>query len=241
MKSFMTLLLCSVLVSNLFAQEDTTQVKVLKKNVVTVVEDGNGTKVKVGENKGVEVITDDWGDTTRIRIGRRTFDVVENGHRTYVNVSKEPRSKNWNGHFNPHWAGIEVGMNLFSSTDYSMYNGDEFFDLIPGKSLTWNINFAEWAFRNQHNNFALVTGLGFSFSDVPLRSPDHHRKRPKQRNDHPGIAGRSRQLQQIETNDDIFNSSVNVRRKNTASDGRFAPLPGRWCNRRPAHWLAHQV
>ncbi|RIJ48673.1 hypothetical protein D1614_09065 [Maribellus luteus] len=165
MKSFMTLLLCSVLVSNLFAQEDTTQVKVLKKNVVTVVEDGNGTKVKVGENKGVEVITDDWGDTTRIRIGRRTFDVVENGHRTYVNVSKEPRSKNWNGHFNPHWAGIEVGMNLFSSTDYSMYNGDEFFDLIPGKSLTWNINFAEWAFRNERNNFALVTGLGFSFSD----------------------------------------------------------------------------
>lgn len=165
MKSFMTLLLCSVIATNLFAQEDSTQVKVLKKNVVTVVEDGRGTKVKVGENKGVEVITDDWGDTTRIRIGRRTFDVVEDWHGTHVNVSKEPKRNNWSGSFNPHWAGVEVAMNMFSSTDYSLYNGYEFFDLIPGKSLTWNINFAEWAFRNERNNFALVTGLGFSFSD----------------------------------------------------------------------------
>jgi hypothetical protein len=50
-----------------------------------------------------------------------------------------------------------------------MYNSSlgygEFFDLIPGKSLTWNLNFAEWAFKNEANNFALVTGLGFSFSD----------------------------------------------------------------------------
>lgn len=165
MKQLMTLLLCSVLATNLFAQKDTTQVKILKKNVVTVVEDGKGTKVKVGEDKGVEVITDDWGDTTRIRIGRRTFDVVDDWNGTHVNVSKVPRRNNWAGSFNPHWAGIEVGMNLFSSTDYSMYNGNEFFDLIPGKSLTWNINFAEWAFKNKKNNFALVTGLGFSFSD----------------------------------------------------------------------------
>lgn len=167
----MILLLCSVFATNLFAQEDSTQVKVLKKNVVTVVEDGKGTKVKVGEEKGVEVITDDWGDTTRIRIGRRTFDVVEDWHGTHVNVTRETSKKSWTGRFNPHWAGIEVGMNMFSSTDYSIYSGTEYeafgeyFDLIPGKSLTWNFNFAEWAFRNERNNFALVTGLGLSFSD----------------------------------------------------------------------------
>jgi hypothetical protein len=144
---------------------------VLKKNVVTVVEDNHGTKVKVGNDKGVEVITDDWGDTTRIRIGRRTFDVVDDWNGTHVNMSKEPRKKSWGGNFNPHWAGLEVGMNMFYQTDYSIYNGTayasdgEFFDLIPGKSLTWNLNFAEWAFKNEKNNFALVTGLGFSFSD----------------------------------------------------------------------------
>ena len=48
-----------------------------------------------------------------------------------------------------------------------MYNGTygEFFDLNPGKSLTWNLNFAEWAFKNERKTFALVTGLGFSFMD----------------------------------------------------------------------------
>lgn len=171
MKQLFTIILCSVLAINTFAQTDSTKIKMLKKNVVTVVEDGRGTKVKVGNDRGVEVITDDWGDTTRIRVGRRTFDVVDDWNGTHVNVSKEPREKRWSGHFNPHWAGLEVGMNMFHQTDYSMYNGTEyasygeFFDLIPGKSLTWNLNFAEWAFKNEKNNFALVTGLGFSFSD----------------------------------------------------------------------------
>ena len=165
MKQIFIMALCSILAINTFAQTDSTKIKMLKKNVVTVVEDGRGTKVKVGNDKGVEVITDDWGDTTRIRVGRRTFDVVDDWNGTHVNVTKEPREKRWGGSFNPHWAGLEVGMNMFSSTDYSMYNGDEFFDIIPGKSLTWNLNFAEWAFKNERNNFALVTGLGFSFSD----------------------------------------------------------------------------
>jgi hypothetical protein len=165
MKQLITLILCSVLAINTLAQTDTTKVKVLKKNVVTVVENEDGTRVKVGNDKGVEVITDDWGDTTHIRVGRRTFEVVDDWKGTHVNVSKEPRVKRWTGSFNPHWAGLEVGMNLFSETDYSLYGGDEFFDLIPGKSLTWNLNFAEWAFKNEQNNFGLVTGLGFSFSD----------------------------------------------------------------------------
>ena len=173
----MTLILCSFLAMNSFAQSDTTEVKVLKKNVVTVVDDQNGTHVKVGNDKGVEVITDEWGDTTHIRIGRRTFDVVDDRNGTHINVNKEEREKRWSGSFNPHWAGLEVGMNMFYKTDYSMYNGTvyapdgEFFDLIPGKSLSWNLNFAEWAFKNEKNNFALVTGLGFRFSDYTFDQP----------------------------------------------------------------------
>jgi hypothetical protein len=149
MKQLFIVVLCSILAISTFAQTDSTKIKVLKKNVVTVVEDNHGTKVKVGNDKGVEVITDDWGDTTRIRIGRRTFDVVDDWNGTHVNMSKEPRKKSWGGNFNPHWAGLEVGMNMFYQTDYSIYNGTayasdgEFFDLIPGKSLTWNLNFAE--------------------------------------------------------------------------------------------------
>ncbi len=167
MKQLFTVVLCSILAIHGFAQTDSTKIKMLKKNVVTVVEDGRGTKVKVGNDRGVEVITDDWGDTTRIRVGRRTFDVVDDWNGTHVNVTKEYREKKRSGNFNPHWAGIEVGMNILNGADYSMYNNsnNEFFDLIPGKSLTWNFNFAEWAFQNEANNVALVTGLGISFSD----------------------------------------------------------------------------
>ena len=168
MKHIITLILCGFLVLNLFAQNDTTEVKVLKKNVVTVVDGNDGTHVKVGNDRGVEVVTDDWGDTTHVRIGRRTFKVIDGTNGTFVKVDKEAREKNWTGSFNAHWAGMEFGMNIFYETDYSLYNGagyGEFFDLIPGKSLTINLNFAEWAFKNERNNFALVTGLGFSFSD----------------------------------------------------------------------------
>jgi hypothetical protein len=165
MKRLITLILCSVFALNLTAQTDTTKVGTKNKNVVTVIENGEKVQVKVGNEKGVEVITDEWGDTTHIRIGRRTFDVVEDWEGTRISVNKEPRDRKWTGSFNPHWAGLEVGMNLFHETDYSMYGGDEFFSLIPGKSLSWNINFMEWAFKNERNNFGLVTGLGFRFSD----------------------------------------------------------------------------
>ncbi len=177
MKLVFTLILCSVIAVNAYAQRDTSEVKVLKKNVVTVVEDGQKTHVKVGENKGVEVITDEWGDTTHIRIGRRTFDVVEGENSTHVSVGKEPREKHWSGNFNPHWAGLEFGLNMFHETDYSQYLGTEyfqygdFFDLNQGKSITVNLNIFEWAFTNEGNNFGLVTGVGFSFMDFTFDQP----------------------------------------------------------------------
>jgi hypothetical protein len=176
MKHLFILTLSVLLVSSIWAQ-DTTKVNIAKKNVVTVVEDGNGTQVKVGNNRGVEVITDEWGDTTKIRVGRRTFNVVEGNNGTYVKVDKEERRKNWSGSFNPHWAGLEVGINIFQNSDYSIYKGTEYeqfgevFDLNPGKSLSWNLNFMEFAFKNEKKTFGIVTGMGFSFNDYAFDLP----------------------------------------------------------------------
>lgn len=174
MKTFFTFILCSAVVLNLAAQSDTTKVKAGNKNVVTVIDDNSKVHVKVGNDRGVEVITDDWGDTTHIRIGRRTFKVIDGNNGTFVKMDKEEKKYKNTGSFNAHWAGIELGMNLFHETNYSLYNGmgyGEFFDLTPGKSLTWNLNFAEWAFKNNRNNFALVTGLGVSISDYTFDQP----------------------------------------------------------------------
>ncbi|WP_297098737.1 hypothetical protein [uncultured Draconibacterium sp.] len=174
MKQLLTLILCCALSTNLFAQTDTTEVKVLKKNVVTVVEDDDKVQVVVGD--GVEVITDDWGDTTHVRIGRRTFKVIEGHNGTYVRVEKDENRQKWSGRFNPHWAGLEVGVNIMTGTDYSIYDGDyedfgDFLDLNPGKSLSWNLNFAEFAFKNERKTFGVVTGLGLSFNDYTFNDP----------------------------------------------------------------------
>ncbi len=177
MKQLSSFILCGLISLNLFSQTDTTEVKRMKRNVATVIEDGKNTQVKVGHDGGIEIITDEKGDTTHIRIGRRTFNVIEGGNGTYVRIHKEERPKNRVGKFNPHWAGLEFGMNMFHQTDYSLYSGldvdvpVDFMELQYGKSITVNLNFAEWAFKNEANNFGLVTGLGFSFMDFTFDHP----------------------------------------------------------------------
>ena len=168
MKQLMILVLCGMIAMSARAQNDTTKVNVGKKNVVTVVEDGDRVEVAVGD--GVEVVTDEWGDTTHVRIGRRTFKVIEGYNGTYVKVEKDKDRPKWSGRFNPHWAGLEVGVNVMTNADYSVYNGEydefgDFMDLNVGKSLTWNLNIMEFAFKNERKTFGVVTGLGFSFTD----------------------------------------------------------------------------
>lgn len=177
MKHVFILMICAVVTMPALAQTDSTSVQVMKKNVVTVTEDKDQTHVKVGNEKGIEVITDEDGDTTRIRVGRRTFKVVEDESGTHVNMYKEEKSDRWTGEFNAHWAGLEFGMNMFSQSDYTLYDQintptpQDFMNLNPGKSIAVNLNFAEWAFKNERNNFALVTGLGFSFMDYAFDLP----------------------------------------------------------------------
>ncbi len=168
MKQLMVLILCTVLATNSWAQTDSTKVTLGKKNIVTVVEGNDRVEVSVGN--GVEVVTDDWGDTTHIRIGRRTFKVIDGHNGTYVRVDKDYDRPKWSGRFNPHWAGLEVGLNVMTNSDYSIYNGQydefgDFMDLSPGKSLSWNLNIMEFAFKNERKTFGVVTGLGFSFND----------------------------------------------------------------------------
>ncbi len=180
MKRLITLALCSIIAANTWGQNDSTNIHVGKKNVVTVVDGDDKVQVVLGDKekgKGIEVITDDWGDTTHIRVGRRTFKVIEGNNGTYVKYEKEDKSHKWHGSFNPHWAGLEIGMNSFQNSDYSFYDGTEYeqygdvFELNPGKSLSWNLNFAEWAFKNEKKTFGVVTGMGISFNAYAFDSP----------------------------------------------------------------------
>ncbi len=142
MKRFVALILCSVLFFPLFAQKD----------------------------------------TTRIRIGRGALVVIEDGNGSSIKIDKEDREQRWAGRFNAHWAGLELGMNYYHQTDYSLYDRlntvvpPDFMELNNGKSITVNLNLAEFAFKNEARNFGLVTGLGISFMDFRFDQPYTIRK-----------------------------------------------------------------
>lgn len=170
MKRLFLLLTAIALVSSASAQ-DSTKVKVLNKNVVTVREDSVGTQVKVGNNPGVEVISNNEGDTVSVRIGKRVFDVIEGQDGTEVRTAKKAKEDKSSKKFQGSWQGIGLGMNTLTKNNYSMYSGGpyseegEFFDINHAKSLTFDLNFAEFAFANEKKTFALVSGLGVSFMD----------------------------------------------------------------------------
>lgn len=175
MERITLLIVFALIISAGNAQEDSASVKAFRKNVVTVVENAEKVQVKVGEDRGVEVITNQRGDTTSIRIGNRNFNVIDGNNGTKIHVTREERNKRKNyGKFNGHWGGLELGVNTFLTSDYSMYDGlgyGEFFDINHAKSLTFNFNFAEYAFTNERNTFGLVTGLGFSSMDFRFDQP----------------------------------------------------------------------
>ncbi|MDD4109096.1 MAG: hypothetical protein PHH93_10295, partial [Prolixibacteraceae bacterium] len=177
MKTAVIFILLFSFVLTLEAQNDTTEIKVLRKNVISVVEDRDMTHVKVGSDSGVEIVTDDGGDTTHIRIGRRIFKVKEDSTGTNITIEKEDKNVLKESDFNPHWAGMEFGINMYRAADYSIYNRsstivpENFMDLNYGKSITVNLNIAEWAFKNKAQNFGLVVGMGLSFMDLTFDRP----------------------------------------------------------------------
>ena len=150
--------------------EDTTaiRVKVMDKEVITIIEDSVDTKVNVGDEGGIEVITNPTGDTVKIRVGKRTVKVIGGADGTSIKTSREAKShKEKETKFQGSWGGIELGANLFHHENYSMYPQEleGFFDIATPKSVTVNLNLAEYAFSNKQKTVALVTGMGFSFMD----------------------------------------------------------------------------
>lgn len=151
MKTITLLLSILISASAVYAQADTLRFEVQDKPVM-------------------QVIVDERGDTTTVRLGSRKIQVIESntGNNVKIGYSREYRR------FPAHWFGIEFGVNMFRSTDYSLYddyNTGDFFDLNYGKSMTFNLNVLEYSFTNKRKTVGLVTGLGFSFMDFRFDNP----------------------------------------------------------------------
>ena len=176
MKKLILLLTIVFIVAQIQAQ-DTTSVKVLKKNIVTVNEEPNKTEVSLLNDK-INIQDNNFSDTTTIRVGRRNIEIIEGGSKTYVNMTKTTDSDNstWRRYkkkFNGHWSGFELGVNGFYDTNYSMYDDptDEFMDLNQPKSLEVNINFVEYNISLVPERLGIVSGLGLQYNNYKFDNP----------------------------------------------------------------------
>ncbi|RXQ89036.1 PorT family protein [Ancylomarina salipaludis] len=152
------------------AYKDTTDIKVLNKDFIQVMESGKGTKVKI---RGIGDFEDD-SDTTKIRIGRKQINIIDGWHGTRIRIEKVRR---WDEEtktykkptFRGHWTGFEMGINAFTNSDYSDYAaGDkDFMDLNLAKSIAVNLNFLQYDISLQKNktNIGLVTGMGLEWNN----------------------------------------------------------------------------
>jgi hypothetical protein len=74
--------------------------------------------------------------------------------------------------FEGHWSGVELGINGFANTSYSMYPETEqhFLDNDLVRSNILNLNILQYSkgIQQIRNNIGLVTGLGLSFQSYHL-------------------------------------------------------------------------
>jgi len=153
---YLILGMCFLLGMVLKAQTQ-TEVKVpgIEKSIVTVEETVGKTEVKT---PGVSVVVNTFGDTiSRITLGRRCFEFIEDGNTTKVRMVKKNREE-----FKGHLAGFDMGINTLMNSDFSnnLAPGDEFMDINNGKSVMVGINFMQYSIdlQKNKNNLGIVTG-----------------------------------------------------------------------------------
>ncbi|MCG8579092.1 MAG: PorT family protein [Bacteroidales bacterium] len=152
-----------------FAQEKS-------KNIVSVEEKNGKNIIKA---PGVKLEVDEYNDTiTKITIGRRRFEVIEDHNRARIRMVRVPREK-----FKGHWAGCDLGFNGYMTSDFStdLPADAMFMDLNASKSVMFSINFLQYniGLQKHKNNFGMVLGAGWTFynyrTDLPYtfeRDPD---------------------------------------------------------------------
>lgn len=138
-----------------------------KDEVSTVILDENEDEISIGTNEFIKI--EEKGDTTRIKIGDRGVNIIENEEGTSVKViesddDNKPKKKK---KFKGHWTGIEFGLNNFLDDKYSMSRTDDdrFMDLNTGRSWNLNLNIKQYSIGFVRDRFGLVTGVGFEFND----------------------------------------------------------------------------
>ncbi len=164
------LLLCLTFMvpSILRAQTDTTKTRKKIKEIVTVEENHERTRVTF---PGGSVEVNDYGDTiTKVTIGSRRFDIIDRpGHSTRIQMVRIPRQR-----FKGHWSGFDLGFTNFFSSPFNstLPPEDAWMDLNSGKSMSVGFNLLQYniGLQENNNNLGLVTGIGWNINNYRLDS-----------------------------------------------------------------------
>ena len=138
-------------------------------NKVEVIETPANTRVSLGENE--VIIVEDNGDTVRVVLGSRGLSIVEGEDGTEIKVMdmnevEEKRHRKRKKRFRPHYAGFELGLSNYMTSNWSLVLPPEhqFMDLNTGRSWNWNINPVDFGIGLGTSYVGLASGLGFEFT-----------------------------------------------------------------------------
>lgn len=181
MKTLQTLMAaCLIYITPvLYAQEPDTlqsenkEVVVEKEVEVEIKEETEVYKARKAPQKNIAV--EENGDTTYIKLGKRDITIVDEGDDTTIkvyddDVEKETKSVVFvpeRSDFKGHWAGLELGVNDFLDSDYSMNRTaeNEFMNMRTSRSWNINLNFLQYSLGLIKDRVGLVTGMGIEFSN----------------------------------------------------------------------------
>lgn len=145
-------------------EEEEYNIKGDKEDILEILENGDVTSIYIGDNEFITV--EEGMDTTRIRVGNKGIQIVEDNYgNTSVHLekidSKKPKK------FKGHYQGLDFGFNDFMNSNYSMSlsGADQFMELNTARSGTFGLNFLQYSFGIVGNQFGIVTGMSFQFTD----------------------------------------------------------------------------
>ena len=129
-------------------------------------------------NLGLSQEEKEGADTTRFKIGKVEFIIVDSDTIKVDHDDEDPDRKNFGMNYNKndltYWSGFEVGVNMLMNNQFESKFTESHLRTDPANSFVFNFNLLEHRIRFGTDHVGLVTGIGFTNSRFGF-SDDHIR------------------------------------------------------------------
>jgi len=154
----------------------------IKTEIIEITEDTKRTSVSIEDDD--LVIVEEGKDTTRIKIGNKGIEIIEDKEGdTHINVKKlkddeKKETTNKKTKFSGHWSGLELGLNNYVNSDFNsgLDPSYAYMDLNTNRSINVNLNLMQYDLGFGTDKAGVVTGLGFEFCNYFFDGDNNIRK-----------------------------------------------------------------